>query len=137
MQAQAQETGINLEVILPPQIPSIQGDYDKIKQAILNLLSNAIKYNRPNGKIILAAENQQKDVLITVKDSGIGIPKEHMERLFTKFYRVPGSEKHAQGTGLGLSIVKRIIEGHGGQISVDSVRGEGTTFKISLPTTHV
>ena len=133
MQAQAQETGLDLQLNLPPEISPIQGDPDKIKQAILNLLSNAIKYNRPNGEIILAAENRQRNVAIIVRDSGIGIPLEHMDRLFTKFYRVPGSEKHAQGTGLGLSIVKRIIESHGGEISVESIQGKGTTFKISLP----
>ena len=137
MQTQAQELGLDLQLIISPKIPSIQGDPDKIKQAILNLVSNAIKYNRPNGKIILEASNGQKDVTITVSDSGIGIPKEHMERLFTKFYRVPGSEQHAQGTGLGLSIVKRIIEGHGGDIRVESTAGEGTTFRIRLPISRV
>ena len=137
MQTQAQEFGLDLQLILSPDLQSIQGDPDKIKQAILNLVSNAIKYNRPNGKIILAAENYQQNVIITVKDSGIGIPQEHMERLFTKFYRVPGSEQHAQGTGLGLSIVKRIIEGHGGDISVESAAGEGTTFRICLPISRV
>ncbi len=137
MQTQADELGLDLQVNLPPEIPSIQGDPDKIKQAILNLINNAIKYNRPGGEIILAVENGQADVTITVKDSGIGIPEEHMAGLFTKFYRVPGSEQHAQGTGLGLSIVKRIIEGHGGEISVESVQGEGTTFKIRLPISPV
>ena len=137
MQAQAQELGLDLRVSVSPEIPAIQGDADKIKQAILNLVSNAIKYNRPNGEIVLAAKNGRDNVTIKVKDSGIGIPQEHMKRLFTKFYRVPGSEQHAQGTGLGLSIVKRIIEGHGGEIGVKSVEGEGTTFVIRLPVTHV
>jgi signal transduction histidine kinase len=137
MQAQARETGLKLQVVAPPEISPIQGDADKIKQAILNLVSNAIKYNRPNGQIILAVESGENEVTIIVKDSGIGISEEHMERLFTKFYRVPGSEQHAQGTGLGLSIVKRIVEGHGGDIHVESVQGEGTTFKIRLPLTHV
>jgi len=127
--------GIDMRVILPSQISPIQGDPNKLKQAILNLLSNAIKYNRPNGEITLAAKNRQNDVIITVKDSGIGIPKKHIENLFTKFYRVPGSEQNAQGTGLGLSIVKRIIEGHGGEIKVKSIQGEGTIFTICLPTT--
>jgi signal transduction histidine kinase len=136
MQAQAEELGLNLRVILTSEISSIQGDADKIKQAILNLVSNAIKYNRPNGEIVISAQNGKDEVTISVKDSGIGIPEEHMKRLFTKFYRVPGSEQHAQGTGLGLSIVKRIVEGHGGEISVESVQGEGTTFIICLPVTH-
>ncbi len=137
MQTQALELGLDLQVSYPPEIPPIQGDPDKIKQAILNLISNAIKYNRPEGKIILAAECNHKDVTLTVADSGIGISDEHMAGLFTKFYRVPGSEQHAQGTGLGLSIVKRIIEGHGGDISVESVEGEGTTFTIRLPISPV
>jgi two-component system phosphate regulon sensor histidine kinase PhoR len=137
MQAQAQETGIDICVIAPPEVPQIQGDANKIKQAVLNLISNAIKYNRPNGEITLAVENGSDEVTIFVKDTGIGIPEKHMKRLFTKFYRVPGSEQHAQGTGLGLSIVKRIVEGHGGDIGVESVLGEGTTFKIRLPLTHV
>jgi signal transduction histidine kinase len=134
MQTQAQENQIQLQVILPPEIHPINGDADKIKQAILNLLSNAIKYNQPDGEIVLSAENHQDHVMVKVKDSGIGIPEENLPRLFTKFYRVPGSDQHAQGTGLGLSIVKRIIEGHGGEISVQSRQGEGTTFTIQLPT---
>jgi two-component system phosphate regulon sensor histidine kinase PhoR len=95
MQAQANEIGIDMRVILPSPISPIQGDPNKLKQAILNLFSNVIKYNRPNGEITLAAKNRQNDVIITVKDSGIGIPKKHIENLFTKFYRVPGSEQHA------------------------------------------
>jgi len=133
MQTQASEKDIDLQVILPSESIFIQGDADKIKQTILNLLSNAIKYNRPGGKIILAAENHNEDVVITVKDSGIGIPAEYLPRLFTKFYRVPGSDKQAQGTGLGLTIVKRIVEAHGGDISVASIQGQGTTFTICLP----
>ena len=96
-----------------------------------------VRFRESTSLDILVAENQGEFVSISVRDSGIGIPKEHMKRLFTKFYRVPGSEQHAQGTGLGLSIVKRIIEGHGGEINVESVQGEGTTFKISLPTMHI
>jgi signal transduction histidine kinase len=135
MQTQAQEIGLDLQIFLPTDLSPIRGDADKIKQAILNLLSNAIKYNRPNGNIILSAENKDNDVILSVKDGGIGIPESHIEHLFTKFYRVPGSEQQAQGTGLGLSIVKRIVEGHGGKITVESVQNIGTTFSISLPST--
>jgi signal transduction histidine kinase len=137
MQARAQELGLQLLVKVPLDTPTIQADFDKIKQAILNLLSNAIKYNRPNGEIILKAKNHQDHVTIKVQDSGIGISDKHLKRLFTKFYRVPGSDQHAKGTGLGLSIVKRIIEGHGGEIRVESVQNEGTTFIIQLPVAPV
>ena len=133
MQTQAQEAGIHLQLDIQEDTPTIQGDCDKLNQAIQNLISNAIKYNRPDGKIVLAAEKRESEVVISVADSGIGIPEEHLPRLFTKFFRVPSSENLAQGTGLGLSIVKRIIEGHGGRIEVESVENEGTSFFIFLP----
>ena len=133
MQAQAQESDIRLQVNLDEDLATCQVDCDKIKQAILNLLSNAIKYNRPQGEITLSAENCPDGVEISVSDTGIGIPKDALPQLFAKFYRVPGSEQRAQGTGLGLSIVKRIVESHGGEISVASVEGKGTTFTIYLP----
>ena len=89
MQAQANEIGIDMRVILPSPIAPIQGDPNKLKQAILNLLSNAIKYNRPNGEITLAAKNRQNDVIITVKDSGIGIPKKTYRKSFHKALSSP------------------------------------------------
>jgi signal transduction histidine kinase len=129
----ARENGLSFEKAYPGSLPMIQGDYDKIKQAVINLLSNAIKYNHPDGEIKLKACVQQDEVIIEVSDTGIGIPQEHMGRLFQKFYRVPGSENVASGTGLGLSVVKRIIEGHQGKINVKSEAGKGTTFVIHLP----
>jgi signal transduction histidine kinase len=129
----ARENGLSFEKAYLGSLPMIQGDYDKIKQAVINLLSNAIKYNHPDGEITLKAYVQQDEVIIEVSDTGIGIPQEHMGRLFQKFYRVPGSENVASGTGLGLSVVKRIIEGHQGKINVKSVAGKGTTFVIHLP----
>ena len=133
MQENAKEKGLSFERDYPKSLPPIQGDYDKIKQAMINLLSNAIKYNCPNGKITLKAYPGSDEVNIEVADTGIGIPPEHMGRLFQKFYRVPGSENVSSGTGLGLSVVKRIIEGHQGKIDVKSVAGKGTTFVIHLP----
>ena len=133
MSSQAQDNGLDLRLDLEPELPTIRGDYDKLKQALINLLSNAIKYNRPQGTIELSARAGLGTMNINVSDNGIGIPKESLPQLFTKFFRVPGSEKHAQGTGLGLAIVKRIVEGHGGEIEVDSQLNEGTTFSIHLP----
>jgi signal transduction histidine kinase len=133
MSSQAQENGLDLQLVLEPELPTVRGDYDKLKQAMINLLSNAIKYNQPQGTIKLIARARSDKLEITVSDNGIGIPKEALPQLFTKFYRVPGSEKHAKGTGLGLTIVKRLIEGHGGEITVYSQLHEGTTFTIHLP----
>jgi len=133
MRGKAQESGLNLIMDLEPNLPHFHGDYDKIKQAVINLLSNAIKYNQPGGMIRLKAETDQSEIRISVSDNGIGIPPEYIGRLFTKFYRVPGTEEYAEGTGLGLSVVKRITEGHGGTVSVSSKVGEETTFTIHIP----
>jgi signal transduction histidine kinase len=133
MKAQAQENGIEFQLQVVSDLPTVSGDHDKLKQAILNLISNAIKYNRPGGRITLKADQTKQWVLITIQDTGIGIPAEYLPRLFTKFYRVPGSDEYAQGTGLGLSIVRKIVENHGGKISVESTVGQGTTFAIRLP----
>ena len=133
MQENAVEKGLKFKKKYPETLPVIEADYDKMKQALLNLLSNAIKYNRPDGKITLKAYSENNEVIIEVADTGIGIPREHMEHLFEKFYRVPGSENVSSGTGLGLSVVKRIVEGHQGKIQVDSQAGKGTTFVIHLP----
>lgn len=133
MQTEAAQNGIEfISKISDAQCVQL-GDYHKLKQAILNLLSNAIKYNQPGGKVILEASGSTEGCRVAVSDTGIGIPQQHIDNLFTKFYRVPGSEKHAPGTGLGLIIVKRIIEGHGGSIHVESATGKGTTFTIELP----
>ena len=133
MQAKVIESGLTFQRDYPPLMPVIQGDYDKIKQAVINLLSNAIKYNLPEGQVTLKAYPSQNEIIIEIKDSGIGIPKEHLSHLFTKFYRVPGSENVSTGTGLGLSIVKRIVDGHGGRIEVTSTAGKGATFAMHLP----
>jgi signal transduction histidine kinase len=133
MEARIEAEGLHLNLEITPPIPIIAGDKDKIKQVLINLISNAIKYNRPNGIITLGASKYKEEVSFYVRDTGLGMKPEHVKNLFTKFYRVPGSEKVAIGTGLGLSITKRIVEGHGGTITVDSQVDVGTTFVVSLP----
>jgi len=135
IQEQAQQQNLTFEVFLHPTLPTLRGDSDRIKQAVLNLLSNAIKYNQPEGKITLRAEHVLDEVHIIIEDTGIGISKKHLKHLFSKFFRAPSAKQHAQGTGLGLSIVKSIIEGHGGYVEVESELGSGTHFTISLPIT--
>jgi signal transduction histidine kinase len=125
--------GLEFQTRFEQDIAKVEGDRDRLKQVIINLLSNAIKYNRPGGCVILETKANLEDILIVVKDNGIGIPEKYMHKLFSKFFRVPGSERYAQGTGLGLSIVNRIVAGHGGYIDVDSVVDEGTTFTVHLP----
>jgi two-component system phosphate regulon sensor histidine kinase PhoR len=100
---------------------------------VLNLLSNAIKYNRPNGMVMLRAEATEKEIVIYIQDTGLGIPDESLPHLFEKFFRVREHESRVAGTGLGLSICKQIINGHGGRIEVKSKIGVGTVFMVSLP----
>ena len=135
VKSQSEEAGIRILLEKPETLPLLRADYDQIKQVIINLLSNAIKYNRPGGRVTLSVGANQGEILLQVQDSGVGIPEESLPYLFDKFYRVPGSEEGARGTGLGLSISKRIIEDHGGTITVRTQVGVGTTFTVHLPLT--
>jgi two-component system phosphate regulon sensor histidine kinase PhoR len=105
-----------------------------LEQAILNLLDNAIKYSEPAGNISVVVHKRDKEIAISVQDKGCGIPKEHLLRIFERFYVVDKSRsRKLGGTGLGLSIVKHIAQAHGGSVSVDSTLGVGSTFTIHLP----
>jgi signal transduction histidine kinase len=134
--SQMRERDIKFVWQVPEKLPDLTGDPDKLKQVFLNLLSNAVKYNRESGRITLEARAEDDTVIISVTDTGPGIPEESLTHIFEKFYRVPGTEKMAQGTGLGLSIVQKIVGAHGGKIDVTSTPGEGTTFSVHLPTNH-
>jgi signal transduction histidine kinase len=132
--SQATARGIHIDLkIIPAQLPDIMGDQEKIKQVALNLLTNAIKYNRENGAIYVTASLTDEAISVTVRDTGRGIPEGSLPHIFEKFYRVADSEGYTQGTGLGLAIAKRIVEGHGGEMKVESEVGEGTTFSFTLP----
>lgn len=105
-----------------------------IEQAALNLIDNAIKYSRDSSKIEIKAEKTKDEVVITVSDEGCGIEKEHLERIFERFYVVDkGRSRKLGGTGLGLSIVKHIAQVHGGRVEVESTLGKGSAFTIRLP----
>lgn len=107
---------------------------DRLKQMLINLIDNAIKYNVEEGIVEVSAFKENKNILISVKDTGIGIDAKHIDRIFDRFYRVDKSRSRGMGgTGLGLSIVKHIVDLYGGNIDVKSVLGEGTEFIITLP----
>ncbi len=109
-------------------------DLFRIRQVLQNLVGNAIKYTPEGGQITISAECADKMVWISVRDNGLGIPEEALPRIFDKFYRVEANDRQdIQGNGLGLAIVKAIVEQHGGEIRVESVLGEGSTFRFSLP----
>lgn len=124
------------EVFIIPQCEtfSIEADPQQMKELLGNLISNAIKYNRPGGKVWVTIEKIGDEMIIRVKDNGIGIPKEDLPRIFVRFYRVDkGRNKKMGGTGLGLSIVKHIVQFNGGTIEVFSQPNEGTEFVVNLP----
>lgn len=110
-------------------------DSERIKQVLINLIDNSSKYTPKEGSIIIRTKNDDKSVLITVEDTGLGIPKEDLPRIFERFYRVDKTRSRDMGgSGLGLSIVKHILELHNSQIKVESEVGKGTSFEFKLPT---
>ena len=110
----------------------IEADEALMLSALTNLVSNAIKYGKENGSVIVSASAVENNTEIIVKDDGIGIPKEHLDKIWTRFYRVDDVRNDEYSSGLGLSMVKSIIELHGGSIAVKSSQGQGTEFKIIL-----
>ena len=112
----------------------INADRDKIEAVLVNLVDNAVKYTNNNGKILVNLSENENNFLIQVQDSGIGIPKEHLDRIFERFYRVDKARsRELGGTGLGLAIVKHIAQLHGGRVSVESRPGAGSVFTIHIP----
>ncbi|MEW6323218.1 MAG: HAMP domain-containing sensor histidine kinase [Acidobacteriota bacterium] len=130
--AAAAERRITLASEVAPGAETIEVDPMRFEQALQNLVANALRHTPPRGRITLAARRDDGDVIIDVRDTGSGIPAEHLPHVFDRFYKVDPARAHA-GTGLGLSIVKAIVERHGGTIRVESRVGEGTTFTIRLP----
>lgn len=123
---------INIEV--HENIPEILGDKDGIEQVLLNIISNAIKYTGEKGIIDIKAYYSEDKVVINVKDNGMGIPEEDLDRIFERFYRVDKARsRELGGTGLGLSIAKQIINAHGGDILINSIYNEGTCVEIIIP----
>jgi len=111
----------------------VKGDEIKLKQLLLNLLDNALKYTA-QGSVSLSLSRSDKNAVITVTDTGMGIPEEHLEHIFERFYRVDKARSRSEhGTGLGLAIVKYIVEAHSGKIEVSSQAGKGSTFTVTLP----
>jgi two-component system phosphate regulon sensor histidine kinase PhoR len=111
----------------------VKADKDRIEQVMLNLVENAIKYGNEGGKVIVHFNEGKKYIEISVRDNGPGIPQEHLNRIFERFYRVDKSRsKERGGTGLGLAIVKHIINAHDTKIAVMSKPEKGTTFSFKL-----
>jgi signal transduction histidine kinase len=120
---------------VPEGLPALVADADRMKQVLTNLLSNAVKYSPEGGAVtVQVRERGTTHVVIEVADQGLGIPPDQVGRLFQKFERVRTDDHmRISGTGLGLYICRKIVEGHGGQIWVESESGRGSTFSILLP----
>jgi PAS domain S-box-containing protein len=131
----AKEKNINFKLEkLKDEFPKIKVDEEKIKLAIQNLIENALIYTLPKGKVTVTIDLQNGNFFFKVKDTGIGIPKQVQDRIFTKFFRASNAIRlDTEGSGLGLFITKNIIEAHGGKIWFESEEGKGTTFYFTLP----
>jgi heavy metal sensor kinase len=127
----AEDRGLRIEINAPAPC-RLSGDKGKLQRVLANLLDNAIKYTPPGGKIIVSTEEADKKVLLSVRDTGIGISPEETSRIFERFYRADKS-RSVPGAGLGLSLVQAIVRRHGGEIKVVSSPGAGSTFTVSLP----
>lgn len=132
----AEAAGLALEADVPDSLPSVWGDRNRLTQVLHNLIDNAIRYTPGGGRVTVRAEaGSDGYVTVSVADTGPGIPREHLPRLFERFYRVDRARSRSSGgTGLGLSIVKHIVELHGGTVSVTSELGKGSTFRFTVPT---
>jgi two-component system phosphate regulon sensor histidine kinase PhoR len=129
----AKEKGLTLELAAGPELPSISADPFAIEQMFINLIDNAVNYTEKGG-VRISLRKGTEAVLIDVEDTGMGIPPEHLDRIFERFYVVDKSRsKKLGGTGLGLAIVKHIVLAHHGEIAVKSLPGQGTTFSVTLP----
>lgn len=131
---QAERKGITISKEVDDSIPLMLLNKNRIKQMLINIIDNAVKYTQSGGEVKVRCFRESDQVIISVKDNGIGIPNESISRLFERFYRVDkGRSRNQGGTGLGLSIVKHIVELYHGIIEVNSVVGKGTEFVIKLP----
>lgn len=124
----------NISILLKGQNALVKGDRQMLEEMLYNLVDNGIRYNEPGGSVTIDIEEKKEEILLSVSDTGIGIPSEHRERIFERFYRVDKSRsRETGGTGLGLAIVKHIVENTDASLSLESEPGKGTCIRITFP----
>ena len=129
---QAQSQGQILSAVLPPDLPLVDADPQRIRQVVANLVSNALRHaSRPGSRVLVSAVQKPGEVEVSVSDDGPGIPPDDLAHIFDRFWQ--GDRARADGSGLGLAIARELIRAHGGQIWAESTPGQGTTFRFTLP----
>jgi two-component system phosphate regulon sensor histidine kinase PhoR len=130
----AEQKNVLLDAEYDGALPPLMGDVRSFQEILVNLLDNALRYSSPGGRVHVRAAVEGSEIVLSVADTGIGIPKAEQDRIFERFYRTDAARsRESGGTGLGLSIVKHLVEAHGGRIRIESEVGRGSTFYIHLP----
>jgi two-component system phosphate regulon sensor histidine kinase PhoR len=132
LRPQAERADLQLSIDLSPNLPPVLADAERMQQVVTNLVHNAIKFTPPGGGVEVLAKMSQDEVVISVRDTGVGIPADDLPRIFERFYKADRA-RSGGGTGLGLAIAKHIVLAHGGRIWAESVEGRGSTFYVALP----
>lgn len=133
-QNKANAAKVTLSQAVPPDLPEVVSDGNKIEWAIGQLVENAVKFNQPGGKVHLTAGLDGKRIELAVADTGLGIPTDKLDEIYQPFHQLDGSStRRAGGAGIGLTLTKRIIEGHGSKLKIESLVGKGTRFSFTLP----
>jgi signal transduction histidine kinase len=135
VEPQADEHGVSLSVQIADGVPAVHGDAARLVQVLTNLLGNSLKYTERGGSVTVSASRRGDSVMISVRDTGSGIPADILPRIFERYY-TRRREANKSGSGLGLAIVRGIVEAHGGHVWVESVVGQGSTFFLVLPAAH-
>jgi two-component system, OmpR family, phosphate regulon sensor histidine kinase PhoR len=132
LQPQAERAGLKLSVKLPDNLPPVMADGRRTQQVVTNLVHNAIKFTPVDGRIQVSAHREGDEIVVTVSDTGVGVPPGDLSRIFERFYKTDRA-RSGGGTGLGLAIVKHIVQAHGGRVWVKSKEGKGSDFFFTLP----
>jgi two-component system phosphate regulon sensor histidine kinase PhoR len=132
MRAQAERAGLVIRLGAPQDTTNVRADPSRLEQVLVNLIHNAVKFTRPGGEVVLSVQTEKVVVRFAVRDTGVGIPVDDLERIFERFYKADRA-RSGGGTGLGLSIARHIVEAHGGKIWAESEEGRGSTFYFTIP----
>jgi signal transduction histidine kinase len=125
---------VSFELDIGPEADVLDADLDALRQVLTNLMDNSLRYTPPNGRITCVSRRTAGGVAVSIRDNGAGITRDHLPRIFERFYRADASRSREEGgTGLGLAIVKHLVEAHGGRVSAESERGSGTTVTCLFP----